>query len=382
MTAAAPGPTPATGPLAAPLLRWFDRHRRDLPWRRQPSPYRTLVSELMLQQTVVATVVPYFERFVRRFPDFASLAAAREEEVTALWSGLGYYARARHLRRAALAVVAEHGGALPSEEESLRALPGVGPYTAAAVAAIAFDRRAFALDGNGIRVLARLHAVRAPANRPATRAHLHRLGLALVPATRAGDFNQAVMELGALVCSPRAPSCGACPVRAHCAGLARGLALDALPVKQPRPARKQIRIACAVVARRGRVLLVRRQPGELLAGTWALPSAVVGQGTPAVEAARRAALASGVAVGPGLTAASALGRVRHVFTHRDLTAEIFALTEERAGAGRAADAASDQQCRWVDPGQLGDLGISSFTRKTLTTAGIGARKRDRRGKSA
>ena len=386
MTAAAPSsmpmPAPAPGALAAPLLRWFDRHRRDLPWRRRPSPYRTLVSELMLQQTVVATVVPYFERFVARFPDFAALAAAREEEVTALWSGLGYYARARHLRRAALAVVAQYGGALPSEEEALRALPGVGPYTAAAVAAIAFDRRAFALDGNGIRVLARLHAVRAPSNLPATRAHLHRLGLALVPPTRAGDFNQAMMELGALVCSPRAPSCDQCPVRAHCAGLAQGLALDALPVKQPRPARQQLRIACAVVQRRGRVLLVRRQPGELLAGTWALPSVVIADGTPAVEAARSAARASGAAVDDaGLAAARALGRVRHVFTHRDLTAEVFALTERAAGAARAAAAAPDQH-RWVAPGELGELGISSFTRKTLAAAGIGERKRDSRGKSA
>ncbi len=157
----------------------------------------------MLQQTVVATVEPYFERFVARFPDFAALAAAREDEVTALWSGLGYYARARNLRRAAIAVVAEHGGVLPDDEETLRTLPGVGPYTAAAVAAIAFDRRAFALDGNGIRVLARLFAVREPVNLPATREQLRALGQSLVPAARAGDFNQAMMELGALVCAPK-----------------------------------------------------------------------------------------------------------------------------------------------------------------------------------
>ena len=181
------------------------------PGGAQPSPYRTLVSEFMLQQTVVATVLPYFERFVARFPDFAALAAAREDDVTALWSGLGYYARARNLRRAAIAVVAEHGGVLPGDEETLRALPGVGPYTAAAVAAIAFDRPAFALDGNGIRVLARLYAVREPVNLPATRARLQRLGQQLVPAARAGDFNQAVMELGALVCAPKTPACAACP---------------------------------------------------------------------------------------------------------------------------------------------------------------------------
>jgi len=373
--------------IAAPLLHWFDRHRRDLPWRRQASPYRTLVSELMLQQTVVATVVPYFERFVARFPDFAALAAAPEDQVTALWSGLGYYARARNLRRAAIAVVSEHGGALPSDEATLRGLPGVGPYTAAAVAAIAFDRRAFALDGNGIRVLARLFAMRAPANRPAARAELHRLGLALVPPARAGDFNQAMMELGALLCTPRAPACAACPLRARCAGLAQGLALDDLPVKDPRPARQPVRIACAVIERRGRLLLVRRQPGELLAGTWALPSAVIADGEPADAAARRAARAGGAHVGAGAHTAAVIarGNVRHVFTHRDLTAEIFTIVEtsHSGGGSRAADAAAPLDAvRWVAPGDLSQLGISSFTRKTLDAAGIGARKRDSRQKSA
>ena len=142
--------------IARALLRWYDRAKRDLPWRRDPSPYKTLVSEFMLQQTVVATVEPYFARFIARFPDLASLAAASDEDVTALWSGLGYYARARNLRRAAAAIVADHGGAIPASEAALRALPGIGPYTAAAVAAIAFDARAFALDGNTMRVLARL----------------------------------------------------------------------------------------------------------------------------------------------------------------------------------------------------------------------------------
>jgi A/G-specific adenine glycosylase len=362
---------------AAPsLLRWFDHHRRDLPWRREPSPYRTLVSELMLQQTVVATVVPYFQRFVARFPDFAALAAAPEDEVTALWSGLGYYARARNLRRAAIAVVADHGGALPADEATLRTLPGVGPYTAAAVAAIAFDQRAFALDGNAIRVLARLGAVRAPVNRPATRAQLHALGLALVPAARAGDFNQAVMELGALVCTPRAPACDHCPVRAGCAAHTAGLALDALPAKDARPARRLVRIACAVVERRGRVLLVRRQPGELLAGTWALPSAAVDTGEDPAEKARAAAQRVGVAEAGAIYR----GSVRHVFTHRDLTAEVFLVRERPgtvlrdAGAQRDGD---DQHRRWCAAGDLTALGISSFTYKTLAAARVGRRKRDR-----
>ena len=376
MTAAARG----SRSLAGTLLRWFDR--RDLPWRRQPSPYRTLVSELMLQQTVVATVVPYFLRFVARFPDFAALAAAREDEVTALWSGLGYYARARNLRRAAIAVVAGHGGVLPSDQESLRSLPGVGPYTAAAVAAIAFDRRAFALDGNGIRVLSRLFAVREPVNLPATRARLQQLGQGLVPARRAGDFNQAVMELGALICAPRAPACDACPVRGGCAALAQGLSPADLPVKQPRPARRPMAIACALVERGGKVLLVRRQPGELLAGTWALPSAIVDGGVPASEVARAAAAGWGIATG----AAIPRGRVRHIFTHRDLTAEIFAVPE--ISPRRAEPLVPVRDRRWVDRGELGRLGVSSFTRKTLAAApikatpGHDARKADKPGERA
>jgi A/G-specific adenine glycosylase len=256
-----------TAGFARALLRWFDAHRRDLPWRRHPSPYRTLVSEFMLQQTVVATVEPYFERFVARFPELAALAAAREDEVTALWSGLGYYARARNLRRAAIAVVADHGGVLPGDEETLRTLPGIGPYTAAAVAAIAFDRRTFALDGNGIRVLARLYAVREPVNLPATREQLRDLGQSLVPDARAGDFNQAMMELGAEVCVPGQPHCGACPVRKMCATQGPG-------VVARKPARRRREMARTVTLRRGAVMLVQRPAdASLMAGMWELPEA-------------------------------------------------------------------------------------------------------------
>ncbi|MDB4983125.1 MAG: mutY, partial [Myxococcales bacterium] len=202
--------------IAAPLLRWYDEEKRDLPWRRAPSPWKTLVSEFMAQQTVIATVIPYFERFLTRFPEVAALAAASEDDVTALWSGLGYYARARNLHKAARAVVDRHDGVMPETEEALRALPGIGPYTAAAVAAIGFGARAFALDGNAARVLARLFDTPASIDLPATRAALHARGLAEVPTRRAGDFNQAVMELGATVCGPRAPRCSACPLAAVC----------------------------------------------------------------------------------------------------------------------------------------------------------------------
>jgi A/G-specific adenine glycosylase len=357
-------PTPAGERLglARPLLAWYDRARRDLPWRRAPSPYKTLVSELMLQQTVVATVVPYFQRFLARFPDVAALAAASEDEVTAAWSGLGYYARARNLHQAARAVVERHAGALPAGEEALRALPGVGPYTAAAVAAIAFGARTFALDGNGARVTARLWGEHASIDRLATRAALRARGLAEVPASRAGDFNQAVMELGATVCTPRAPRCDACPLARKCRAHAAGEAAR-LPVRTPKRGKKVVRVACcACVDGAGRVLLVRRQSG-LLAGTWALPIVEVeadGDGNAdALEAARAAVREIGVRAGRLV----ARGTVRHVFTHRDVTAEVF---RARAAARRSRDGQGAR--RWLAPEALSEVGVSSFTRKTLRLA--------------
>ena len=247
----------------------------------------------MLHQTVVATVERYFERFVARFPDFAALAAAREDEVTALWSGLGYYARARNLRRAAMAVVANHGGALPDDEETLRTLPGIGPYTAAAVAAIAFDRRAFALDGNGIRVLARLFAVREPVNLPATREHLRALGQSLVPAVRAGDFNQAMMEPGALVCAPKSPDCSACPVRAHCAAVRLGTEAEELPVEARALHAAQSRSPARWWNGAARVSGAPAAGRAAWPASCALPSADIAEGAAAEDAARGGASAEG-----------------------------------------------------------------------------------------
>jgi A/G-specific adenine glycosylase len=338
--------------LSKALLRWYDREKRDLPWRRQPSPYRTLVSELMAQQTTLAVVVPYFERFMARFPTLEALAGASDDQVMALWSGLGYYARARNLRRAAAVAVAEHGGRLPDSEEALRRLPGVGPYTAAAVASIAFGARTFALDGNGARVMARLHGLEAPVDQPAVRARLRELGTAHVPAARPGDFNQAVMELGALVCTPRSPRCDACPVAADCAARARGLTA-AIPRRSPKPERPVVSLACACVTDGARVLLVKRADG-LLGGTWALPE------RPALPA-DAAEAARGLATDLGLRADAVdrRGVVRQIFTHRDVRAEVFRVAV--AGAARTRPAGT----RWVTPARLGDVGLSSFTRKTI-----------------
>jgi A/G-specific adenine glycosylase len=347
------------GDVSRALLAFYDRERRDLPWRRQPSPYRTLVSELMLQQTGVSTVIPYFERFVARFPDFAALAAASEAEVLALWSGLGYYARGRNLHRVAQVVVKEHGGQLPRDEAALRALPGIGPYTAAAIAAIAFDIPALALDGNVARVLARLFDEREPIDRPAVRESLRENGRALVPRRRAGDFAQALMELGALVCVPTAsPRCLICPLARVCQARAAGVA-GQLPARLPKRPKRVVRLACAAVVRRGRVLLVERPPRTLLAGTWALPAAEVPErADPAVHAAR-GLTELGLAVGEA--SARELGSIRHVFTHRDVTAHVFRVDL----AARAGEVDPDG-VRWVPLDGGAELAISSFTRKTLS----------------
>ncbi|HVY38592.1 MAG TPA: A/G-specific adenine glycosylase [Polyangia bacterium] len=372
--------------IAEALLQWYDGARRELPWRREASPYRTLVSELMAQQTTLAVVVPYFERFLARFPTLGSLAAASDEDVMALWSGLGYYARARNLRRAAVTVVAEHGGALPPTVDELRRLPGIGPYTAAAVASIAFGARAFALDGNGARVMARLFGVADPIDRPGTRARLQALGAAEVPEGRPGDFNQAVMELGALICTPRNPRCEGCPVGAVCAARARGLSA-VLPVRSPKAARPIVRVACACITDGARVLLVRRGDG-LLSGTWTLPERELGGPARRKRTESSAALADALAAARGLagdlgvrpTAVVSHGVVRQIFTHRDVRAEVFRV--QVGAARRLADAPGAGRdtgdVRWLDPAALAEVGLSSFARKTVALGlgqGLG-QKRD------
>src|SRR5437870_9775184 len=259
---------------SAVLLAWYDRHRRKLPWRAPPGtpsdPYRVWLSEIMLQQTTVATVRPYFDRFMARWPDISALAAASLDEVLQLWQGLGYYARARNLHACARAVVDRHRGFLPDEIGTLRALPGIGDYTAAAIAAIAFDRQAVAIDGNVERVIARLLAVREPL--PVAKSRLEALAAALVPEQRAGDFAQALMDLGATICTPRRPRCVLCPWRACCAAVAFGMA-EALPARAEKPERPlRHGVAFWLTRADGWVLLRRRPDRGLLGGMIEVPS--------------------------------------------------------------------------------------------------------------
>jgi A/G-specific adenine glycosylase len=338
--------------FARALLGFFDANQRDLPWRHRPNAYRTLVSELMLQQTVVATVIPYFHRFMARFPSLAALAAADEGDVLAQWSGLGYYSRGRNLHRAARLVVERHGGDLPADEVALRALPGVGPYTAAAIAAIAFGIRTFPLDGNGARVFARVFDERDPIDKPVVRERLRSRASTLVPADRPGDFAQAVMDLGATVCTPTSPRCPTCPVSIHC-GAQRAGRQGELPVRLQKAPKREVAVACAAIEREGRILLVHRPAGTLLGNTFTLPAAPGADAAAAVQAAEEAGLR--VVGTPEL-----VGAIRHIFTHRDVTAAVFRVVAR--GEGPAAG-------RWLGHDESGEVALSSFTRKTLALLG-------------
>ncbi|WP_245615278.1 A/G-specific adenine glycosylase [Muricoccus aerilatus] len=332
-------------PSAVPLLAWYDRHRRSLPWRvaapppgearTEADPYRIWLSEVMLQQTTVATVGPRYARFLKRFPDVAALAAAPWEEVAAEWAGLGYYARARNLHAAARAVVAR--GGFPDTEEGLRALPGIGAYTAAAVAAIAFDRPTVPVDGNVERVVARLLAIREPL--PGAR---RRIGPASarfmeqeVARARPSDFVQALFDLGATICTPRRPACALCPWRGDCRAQREGIQ-DTLPAKSPKAVRGQ-RYGLHFLARDpvGRLLLGRRPPEGLLGGMLEIP------GAPWREAPWELDEALPHAPLPGLSWHLRPGVAHHGFTHMDL--------EMRLAEAEASEAPAPEGMTWMEP---------------------------------
>jgi A/G-specific adenine glycosylase len=311
--------TPAA--LRADLLAWYDANARDLPWRVRPraqaaevraDPYRVWLSEVMLQQTTVPHATPYFLKFLQAWPTVVDLAAAEDGAVMAAWAGLGYYARARNLLACARAVAERHAGRFPDSEAGLLALPGLGPYTAAAVAAIAFDRPANVVDGNVERVVARLFAVEAPL--PAGKPELKRLAAGLVRDARPGDWAQALMDLGATVCRPKAPLCERCPLVAHCAAAARGEA-ERFPRRSPKPERPHRYGVAYLLTRGDEVALVRRPPKGLLGGMLALPTSDWRPARWAEPEARAAA--------PAAAAWRAAGEVEHGFTHFTLTLQLL-----------------------------------------------------------
>ncbi len=341
--------------LARKLIRWFEANARDLPWRRKRTPYRAWLSETMLQQTQVETVVPYFRRFVARFPTLKSLADARLDDVLKLWEGLGYYARARNLHRAARMIVGEMGGRFPRSVEGLMRLPGIGRYSAGAIASLAFGVDAPVLDGNVARVLCRVFAIQRDPRQPKTRAGLWSLAESLLPKGQAGAFNEALMELGALVCVPRAPKCAACPIAALCEARRRGIQ-DRVPVRRARRATPHFDVTAAVIRRNGRVLIAQRPPDGMLGGLWEFPGGKREPGESLEECLRREIreeLSLEIEVGRPIV------RVKHAYTHFRISLHAF---ECRIASGRA-HSIGVADFRWVRPSELGRYPLAVTDRK-------------------
>jgi A/G-specific adenine glycosylase len=341
--------------VALRLLAWFDTHgRRNLPWQQDPTPYRVWVSEIMLQQTQVATVIPYYQAFMARFPDLETLARAPIDDVLHHWSGLGYYARARHLHRAAQVLVAEHGGSFPQSLEAVMALPGIGRSTAGAVLALARGERHPILDGNVKRVLARHFGVEGFPGDPRTQRRLWAVAERCTPAVRVADYTQAIMDLGATVCVRRRPLCNACPLSGDCVARLTGRQVE-LPAPRP-PRARPARTTCMLLAVRDRqsVLLERRPPHGIWGGLWGLPefsSLETARDWCARELRTEAAMPQ------------RLGTLRHAFTHFDLDIEPVRIDCQRIDAVMESD-----RYVWYDPARPQSLGLAAPVRALIESA--------------
>jgi A/G-specific adenine glycosylase len=345
--------------IAVPLLRWYDAHARVLPWRakkgKRPNPYHVLLSEFMLQQTTVTTVKPYFATFLKRWPALQTLAAADLEEIRAAWAGLGYYRRARFLHAAARAIVKEHGGKIPQDEATLLTIPGIGPYTAAAIATIAYDVPANVVDGNVLRVMARLYAVKEPLPQSAPR--LKKYAALHVPQKRAGDYAQALMDLGATICTPRNPNCPACPLRKICKAYQTG-APASYPRKIPKKKTPSRFAAIFVVQdKEGRVLLRKRAEQGLLGGMWEFPSTPWADERPSMKLIQHHR--------PKASAwAQNNAPVIHVFSHFKLHLDVH------IGHSPSIIAAQDEAYVWKKAQLLSKMALPSVMRKVAKAAKV------------
>jgi A/G-specific adenine glycosylase len=339
------------------LLRWFRKNARDLPWRKTKDPYAIWVSEIMLQQTQVDTVEPYYHRFMKRFPTVRRLARTRTDTVLKLWEGLGYYSRARNLHLAAKTIVRDHGGNVPDSKDALLCLPGVGPYTAGAIASIAFNKDEPLVDGNVIRVLCRVFRIREDPKSGAVQKRLWHLAQELLPSGRAGLFNQALMELGATVCLPRRPNCDACPLRKIC--LAREHAeQESLPYRTSRSPLPHQEVVVAVIYRNGRILIDKRKPTGLLGGLWEFPGGKIENGETLSRALKREVREE---LGISIRIKRPLVTVQHAYSHFTVTLHAFECTH----ASGTPKCRSCVDCKWVYPKQLKNFAFPAANKKII-----------------
>ncbi|AWB43341.1 A/G-specific adenine glycosylase [Paenibacillus sp. CAA11] len=373
------------------LLLWYEQAKRDLPWRRHRDPYYIWISEIMLQQTRVDTVIPYFNRFIQRFPTIQSLAEAPEEDVLKCWEGLGYYSRARNLQAAARQVVERHGGEMPRDKASVSALKGVGPYTTGAILSIAFGQPEPAVDGNVMRVLSRYFLIEDDIMKSGTRARMEILAAELIPAGRASDFNQALMELGALVCTPKSPHCLTCPVMEHCQGRLAGME-ESLPVKTkakpPRPENRFVALVEGAGPEAGKVLVRRRPATGLLASMWELPHLAELEPAKQPKAAPHGSLSADEAAmsrlarelaAQGIFArpAGAYIDAEHTFSHIHWNLRVYKFRQASELAGIAAEASATYEAgleegpkepgeyRWITREDMADLAFPNVFLRIL-----------------
>jgi A/G-specific adenine glycosylase len=342
-------------PLASLLLGWYEFNARSIPWRNNPDPYKVLISEVLLQQTRVETVIPYYHRWMKRFPTIYSLAQADLEEVLTAWEGLGYYSRARNLHKAAKTIVDEFGGKIPQDPKILQSLPGIGRYTAAAIASIAFGADAAALDGNIRRVLARVFNLDVPARSLQGERRLWELAEAHLPPGRAGDYNQALMDLGAVICTPRLPDCPKCPLESICEARRLGIQ-DQRPIQSPKKKIPHYIVTAAVIHKNGSVLIARRPEAGLLGGLWEFPGGKLEEGEDMpVCLVREIKEELGVKVDVG----SLLGVYNHAYTHFRVTLHAYncTLTEGEPRPLQVSD------LRWVSPGELENFPMGKIDRQ-------------------
>jgi A/G-specific adenine glycosylase len=360
--------------LSKKLLAWFQRNARDLPWRRRRDLYAIWISEIMLQQTQVATVVPYFERFLQRFPDIKALAAADEQDVLKLWEGLGYYRRARQLHAAARRLASEHGGVFPTAVDAVRSLPGIGRYTAGAILSIGLDQRLPILEANTIRVLSRLTAYRGEVNSIAGRRRLWEIADSILPDKECGAFNQALMELGSEVCKPRSPVCGDCPVVALCGAHGKQLVAQIPPQAKPKNYERVTEIA--VIIRRGRDVLLRQcTPGERWAGLWDFPRfAAAANSRGALD--RLIAMRVHDLVGLNVSSKGRFITIKHGVTRFRITLNGYEATVNSSRGSR--NRITDSGVRWVRIDALSDYALSVTGRKISRLLASGATIRHRR----